>query len=140
MAEAARKASNVELVERVSFGAVQDLFDRALAFVNTSEAEGFPNTFIQAGLAKTPIVSLRVDPAGAVSRGGGGYVCGDSEAELARAVGLLLADPEERRRRGNAAFRYVKENHDLAKVAEEFKGIVRSLASTAPRARRRPAC
>lgn len=125
VAERARRLENLVLRDGVPFADSQALFDAALVFVNTSEEEGFPNTFLQAGLAKTPIVSLRVDPGGAVSRSGGGYVCGDSEVQMARAVGLLLESAEERRRRGEAAFRYVTENHDLAKVAEAFKGMLR---------------
>jgi len=144
VAEQASRARNVELRDHVPFAEVQDLFDRAKVFVNTSEQEGFPNTFIQAGLGAAPIVSLNVDPGGMISRTECGYVCGDSEQELARAVGGLLQDEAERRRRGNAAFAYVREHHDLAKVVEEFKGMLRELAplngATLPPARQPPAC
>jgi len=125
VAEQASRTPNVELIDHVPFGEVQDLFDRAKVFVNTSKQEGFPNTFIQAGLGRTPIVSLCVDPGGVIDRAQCGYVCGDSEQELARAVGGLLRDETERRRRGDATFAYVKEHHDLAKVVEEFKGMLR---------------
>ncbi|MBM4143245.1 MAG: glycosyltransferase family 4 protein [Lentisphaerae bacterium] len=134
IAERATRMTNVRLLGGVPFDAAQDLFDRALAFVNTSEEEGFPNTFLQAGLAKTPIVSLRVDPAGALSRGAG-HVCGDSQDEMARVLALLLENAAERRKSGAAAFRYVSENHDLAGVVEEFKRIVTELTRrNAPRA------
>ena len=123
----ASRLENVTLINHVPFAEVQRLFDRAKVFVNTSEQEGFPNTFIQAGLGRTPIVSLRVDPDGMIERTGCGYVCSDAEKEMARAVGTLLRDEGERRRRGSAAFDYVKERHDLAKVVEEFKGMLREL-------------
>lgn len=53
---------NLEFHENVPFESIQPYFDRALFLVNTSLREGFPNTFIQAFQALTPIATLHVDP------------------------------------------------------------------------------
>jgi len=42
--------------------AVYNYYDQALACVNTSAIEGFPNTFLEAWRAETVVVSLAVDP------------------------------------------------------------------------------
>ena len=58
----AAKLKNVKFHEHVPYAKVQQYFDRAEVFVNTSEFEGFPNTFIQAGQGGATILSLLVDP------------------------------------------------------------------------------
>jgi len=60
--ERASRINNVELIERVPRDQIQKYFDCAKIFINTSEAEGFPNTFIEAGKGSTPILSYKVDP------------------------------------------------------------------------------
>jgi glycosyltransferase involved in cell wall biosynthesis len=123
----AKRMPNLTLIERVPFREVQDLFDGATLFVNTSEQEGFPNTFLHAGLGATPIVSLAVDPDGFIARHGCGIVCNGSPGQMERAVARLLADPAERQRLGCAAYEYVRRNHDLGAVAGELKAILLSL-------------
>ncbi len=53
---------NLEFVNYVHFSDIQKYFNNAKVFVNTSDFEGFPNTFLQAGIAGTPILSLKVNP------------------------------------------------------------------------------
>jgi glycosyltransferase involved in cell wall biosynthesis len=130
-ASVARRAAglaNLTLIEEVPFAETQALFDKALLFVNTSQQEGFPNTFLQAGLGAAPIVSLQVDPDGFLSRHGCGRVCGGSLDELVRTVERLLADPAERSRLGAAAFDCVRRHHDLAAAAATLKDLLRRLA------------
>ena len=58
----ARQLSNVEFLPAVPYREVQGHFDQSEIFVNTSEHEGVPNTFIHSGLGYTAILSLVVDP------------------------------------------------------------------------------
>ncbi len=41
---------------------IQDHYDAARIFVNTSDWEGWPNSFIQAGLGRAALLSLDVNP------------------------------------------------------------------------------
>jgi glycosyltransferase involved in cell wall biosynthesis len=58
----ASEIQNLEFVGFVPYHKVDRYFDEATIFVNTSDVEGFPNTFIQAWLRGIPVISLNVDP------------------------------------------------------------------------------
>ena len=106
-------------------------YDRAIALVNTSTIEGFPNTFLEAAMSSTPVVSLNVDPGRMLSEAGAG-IAGLGEFELvAEGIGRLIRDPGERARRGAAARRYVVEKHDVKRTAGVLKR--RILESDGPR-------
>lgn len=54
--------SNFKYLGSLSVDEVEQLLWRTRVFVNTSDEEGFPNTFIQALMRGVPIGSLNVDP------------------------------------------------------------------------------
>jgi glycosyltransferase involved in cell wall biosynthesis len=58
----ADKIENLQFIQRIPFNEIESYFQSSKVFVNTSEAEGFPNTFIQSCIAGTPILSLNVNP------------------------------------------------------------------------------
>lgn len=89
----ANSCPNVDFVDGVPYREIQNHFDRARVFVNTSRDEGVPNTFIQSAQSGTAIASLRVDPDSAISRFGMGRTArGDFDA-LVRGIHELLEQP-----------------------------------------------
>lgn len=108
----AAKLMNVKFHEHVPYAKVQQYFDRAEVFVNTSEFEGFPNTFIQAGQGGATILSLLVDPDELLSVHQAGLcAAGDWQTFLEDARELLEdeATRSELQRRAQA---FVGEWHD----------------------------
>lgn len=88
------------------------LLDGAVALVNTSDFEGFPNTFIQAWLRGVPVVSLSVDPDGTLSRGGLGFVA-RTEERLAAQVERLLDDRALAERIGTRCRAHAERHHSM---------------------------
>jgi glycosyltransferase involved in cell wall biosynthesis len=74
------------------YRATNHLFDRARVFVNTSETEGFPNTFLQAWIRGVPVVSF-FDPDDVIRREGLGQAVA-SLGEMVSAARRLSADSQ----------------------------------------------
>ncbi len=113
----AARPDNVAVIERLSFAEMENLFGQALALVNTSSAEGFPNTFLQAGKHGVPILSLHVDPDGFIQRHGCGLFGRGDFHRLARGLKKMIGDPEVRSRWARNVRDYVRQNHDLDQKA-----------------------
>ena len=79
-------------------GAVNELLARSHLLVNTSEYEGFSNTFIQAWLRNVVVVSLTVNPDSVFDDDRYGVCARGSYDELVRAVTRLSEDPSLRER------------------------------------------
>ncbi|MBV8804156.1 MAG: glycosyltransferase family 4 protein, partial [Sinobacteraceae bacterium] len=108
------RTPNVQYLGVRSQSEVNALLARSHLFVNTSQHEGFPNTFIQAWMREVPVVSLQVDPDGALAREDVGVACNDSEGELAAAVRSLIVDPNRRAGLGRKAREYAIGRHSMA--------------------------
>ncbi|HEX7236563.1 MAG TPA: glycosyltransferase family 4 protein [Gammaproteobacteria bacterium] len=106
---------NLEYRGQLSQAAVNSLLEHTDLLVNTSDYEGFSNTFIQAWMRRVPVVSLRVDPDRLLSLGGLGAVTGDEDALYER-VAALLGDPDRCAAIGARARRYALEHHAESNV------------------------
>ena len=122
----ARQVENLEFIERVGFDEIHSYFQRAKVFVNTSDAEGFPNTFIQACQHGTPILSLNVNPDQFLEEYNCGIFCNGNVERLADSLKLMLAGNTSLEM-GKNARRYVEQNHDIRDVAEKYKKLFRKL-------------
>ncbi len=89
--DAAATRTNLTFHGRLSYGDANDLYDRAKLLVNTSDVEGFPNSYLQAWIRGVPVVTL-IDPDRVIEREGLG-VAASSPDGLSRAIGALLGSP-----------------------------------------------
>jgi len=80
----AKALPNVQYISHVPFADITDYFANTRCFVNTSKAEGYPNTLIQSLQCGTPICTLSVNPEGILQdRGVGLWANGDRQRLLA---------------------------------------------------------
>jgi glycosyltransferase involved in cell wall biosynthesis len=96
---------------------VNESLARAALLVNTSEYEGFSNTFIQAWMRKVPVVSLSVDPDGVLSSARVGLYSG-STRQLQLDVLRLIEDEGLRSTLGEQAQRHAFANHSLDNITK----------------------
>lgn len=113
----ARSAKNVTFIRFVPFEEIDAYFSRARLFVQTSDYEGFPNTFIQAFKNETPVLSFSVSPDSILERNNLG-ACADGDREIFfTEFQNLLNDREKLTQMGSNASAYFRKNHDSAVVA-----------------------
>lgn len=117
---------NVHFLEYIPLGEIQDFFSKARVFVSTSIHEGFPNTFIQAGLSGTPIISLNVNPNNMFDTHPCGiYTKGDFDL-LERSLDTLLTNDTLWNSLSKGIVSYVQENHDIKKNSKILIDLLKS--------------
>ncbi|MBN2377766.1 MAG: glycosyltransferase family 4 protein [Sedimentisphaerales bacterium] len=125
---AADEVGNLEFLPRVEFHEVGGYFQRAKVLVNTSDSEGFPNTFIQACGCGAAILSLNVNPDDFLGRYDCGRCVGGDWELMVKTLGGMVQGglAEELGRNGR---RYAEENHDITKIVGQYKEIFRKLVA-----------
>lgn len=120
VAARAKGIANLEFVERVPYHEIQACYDAVRVFVNTSTFEGWPNSFIQAGLGGAALASLDVNPDRLFERFSPGvFANGDFDA-LVAGVRQLVASEGALRDAQAGCERFVAELHDNARNVDAF--------------------
>ena len=115
----ARSLSNLVFRGFIPYHKINQCFENASIFVNTSSVEGFPNTFLQAWANYTPVVSPDVDPDGIIQRNKLGF-CSRTFKQLVSDVNKLLRDEGLRKKMGNNGRKYVEKEHNLQKITRKY--------------------
>lgn len=128
--EMAKVYHNVEFIDYVPFNQIDSNFQRAKIFINTSTAEGFPNTFVQAAKNKTPIVSLNVNPDNILTKYKIGFCANGNFEWMIEHIKSLLDDSKLWREMSENGYKYAKENHNIKKIIEEYKKIFYEISNS----------
>jgi glycosyltransferase involved in cell wall biosynthesis len=90
---------NLNWVGFVERAGLPEHYAAARCLVNTSDFEGFPNSFLEACASGVPVVSLNVDPNGILAeQGAGRFLAGDASALAPAVQALFEPGPWERAR------------------------------------------
>lgn len=117
---------NLEFLGAVPFQRTNALLESASVFVNTSNREGFPNTFVQAWLRGVPVVSLSADPDDVLEREGIGICSGDF-ARMVADVRALVNNPALRNEMGERARAYAIREHNLVEKMKQYEELFEPL-------------
>jgi glycosyltransferase involved in cell wall biosynthesis len=114
--EALRAQPNIEFLGKVTPAKTRQILAGAAMLLSTSDAEGFPNTFLEAWSNGTPVISLKIDPDHIIERQKLGTISGNVERAVAD-INALLNVPQERDQIGERGRQYVAHAHSEAVVA-----------------------
>jgi glycosyltransferase involved in cell wall biosynthesis len=110
--------SNLTFHGRVPYHDVGDFYDRARVFINTSDTEGFPNSYLQSWRRGVPVVAF-FDPDGIIRREGLGVTVGSMD-EMVQAVERLLTDDGEWQRASACCRSYMSRMHGDDMVLQPY--------------------
>jgi len=121
----AKRISNLQFLGFVPYCDVEQHFDNACLFVNTSESEGFPNTFPQAWARRIPTISfvdsgarLREEPVGIVV---------SNFSNMLSEISSLIADRAKLNWYGDFCFEFFSKNNSTEMLIELYIDVFRSL-------------
>jgi uncharacterized Zn-finger protein len=109
---------NIEFHESLSLQETENIFAKASIYISTSEFEGFPNTFLQAGNYKLPVISTMVNPDNYITDRNCGLICKPQLYDLSAALNKLENDEVLYCKMARNHFNYVNENHEATKVVD----------------------
>ena len=122
----AEEVDNIKFIKAVPFARANSYFQQAKVFVNTSDSEGFPNTFVQACNCATPILSLNVNPDDFINRHNCGIICNGDWMQMVDSLGYMLQENRYVEMGANGK-KYVRQRHDLKKIIEQYKQLFKEL-------------
>jgi len=123
---AIEKIKNIKHIDFVHYKAINKYFKDSLLFVNTSDYEGFPNTFIQAAMNGTPILSFNVNPNNMLNENEIGFFCENNIDTAANFINKLISSDKMQKKLSNNAYKYALLNHDISVVIKQLKQIIDS--------------
>ncbi len=124
----AQSLPNCTFIPFVPFSSINTYFRDAKIYINTSRFEGFPNTFIQAAMHKTPILSLVVNPDNVLETNEMGLWANGDTNKLSDLLQNMLNHPELLRKLGGNGYRYTMQSHDVRTNARQFGELLLTLA------------
>lgn len=113
-----KKIKNLRFIEKVKFNKIDKYFEEAKIFVNTSEFEGFPNTFIQSCINSVPIISLKVNPGNFLKKENCGFSCNDNFENMIEKVKTLIKNKKIYCSMSKNAVDYALKNHNIKKAVK----------------------
>lgn len=119
----ADSVKNLQFIPGVPFSEVDDYYKNAKVFVNTSLAEGFPNSFNQAMNSSTPILSLNINPDDFIRKNQVGLFCNNDFNILKKSLDRLLKDKELWMEFSKNTYNYVYNEMNIEKNIVKWKDI-----------------
>jgi glycosyltransferase involved in cell wall biosynthesis len=121
--------NNLEYLGIQTQDQVNTLLAKSYILVNTSQYEGFSNTFIQAWIHEVPVVSLNANPDQLLDSGSLGYCASGNYDQLLVHINKLLDNPSLIDKLGRNARNYALEHHSERNISSLIQEINNQCAS-----------
>jgi glycosyltransferase involved in cell wall biosynthesis len=118
----AEAVPNLNFIGAIPYHQVNNYIERARVFVNTSDAEGFPNSFLQAWIRRVPVVSF-FDPDGLIAEKQLGAVPIDL-ADMGHQIRELLDSDGLRESVGERSRLFVLQNYSPDAVVKAYENLL----------------
>jgi glycosyltransferase involved in cell wall biosynthesis len=91
-------------------------------FVNTSDSQGSPSSYLQAWVRGTPVVAF-FDPDGVIAREGLGYVASSLD-EMSSIIARLISQPDEWRAVSLRCRQYTEREYSEERILAPYLGAI----------------
>ncbi len=130
--DAADRIPNLEVRDPLPHRELVELLAGAVAVVNTSPAEGMPNTFLEAWSLGVPALSLSVDAEGAIREHALGIAAEGSWDRFVEGARELWASRHDRTDLSERARTYIRVVHSARAVGDEWEALLGQLGVVSP--------
>jgi len=125
----AQNQDNFDFIPGVKMGQDNSFYRKASLLINTSSYEGYPNSFIQAWLCETPVMSLLIDPDRVIKKNNLGFIAKGNVSDMVDKIQNFVENPSELKSIGEQCRRYAIENHNIQRTVNKHLQIYKRLSS-----------
>ena len=122
----ANQLDNLLYLDFQPYQTTDNYIRNAKIFLNTSEYEGFPNTFLQAWNYGVPVISQNVDPDGSLANNKTGYLV-KRYNKILKVLDNLMGDENNFSELKQNSESHVKENYNYSNLGFIYNKIFKSL-------------
>ncbi|MHA1252166.1 MAG: glycosyltransferase family 4 protein [Candidatus Helarchaeota archaeon] len=123
----AKKVKNLTFYDFIPFNRINKIYQKAKVLINTSLYEGFPNSFLQAFICKTPVISLNVNPENILNKNKIGFCCNNNFNKMKIFLDYLIKNETLYNLYSKNAYMYVKQHHNIEKIALEWITLINKI-------------
>ncbi|MCB9192566.1 MAG: glycosyltransferase [Flavobacteriales bacterium] len=110
------RTENVEIIEFATRSKMNELYQKSFALINTSLAEGFPNTLLEAATFQVPMLSLFVNPDSILTDYNIGIFANGDRKLLESEISSVVSNTSRRKKLGVNAEDYVQQHHNMTEI------------------------
>ena len=115
------RESNVQYLGVQELCKVNTILSKSKLYINTSEYEGFPNTFIQSWMHGVPVLSFKVNPDNILTDNKLGMLCEDDIDKAKKVIENLMNNEKTWESYSKRCYDFAKEHFDIVKTIDKLE-------------------
>lgn len=123
IANRAEEIENVQFIGAVAPDEIHQYYSDAKALINTSNFEGFPNTFLEAWRQGTPVISLNVNPKRFLGQDGSPHYANGNFQSLIQNI-KALKNEKVQRQSGMMSKKIFENKYSIESIADKYERVL----------------